>query len=143
MIRIITDSASDIDLCNAAALGVTVLPMQIQIGEKTYRDRYDIYADDFYRMLIENDTLPKTSQINPFASELDRDKGRIAVIGKARGSKNGNNMLKTAIFLRLKRFRSAAPSEPMPVPERLLQPFSGHEILLEKYRVFYYDAFRT
>lgn len=74
MIRIITDSASDIDLCDAAALGVTVLPMQIQIGEKTYRDRYDISADDFYRMLIENDTLPKTSQINPFTFEEEYKK---------------------------------------------------------------------
>ena len=65
MIRIITDSASDFELSEAEKLNVTVLPMQIQFGNASFLDRYEITADTFYQKLIETDALPSTSQINP------------------------------------------------------------------------------
>ena len=53
MIRIITDSASDFELSEAEKLNVTVLPMQIQFGNTSFLDRYEISADTFYQKLIE------------------------------------------------------------------------------------------
>ena len=49
MIRIITDSAADIDLQEAQKLQITILPMQIQFGEQSFLDRYEITADAFIR----------------------------------------------------------------------------------------------
>lgn len=69
MVRIITDSASDLDIEVADNMGVTVVPMQISFGEEVYKDRYEISVEDFYKKLIETDEVPKTSQVNPFAFE--------------------------------------------------------------------------
>lgn len=69
MVRIITDTASDMDLNMAEKIGVTVMPMQITFGDEVYRDRYELEVDTFYEKLIESDELPKTSQINPYQFE--------------------------------------------------------------------------
>ena len=65
MIKIITDSAADFDLDEAARLGITVIPMTIKFGNRLYRDRYEITPDEFYSRLSKADELPQTSQINP------------------------------------------------------------------------------
>ncbi len=62
-IRIITDSASDITALRRPEL--TVLPMTISFGEKTFRDGVDLTHRQFYERLIESSTLPITSQIVP------------------------------------------------------------------------------
>ena len=69
MIRILTDTASDFDLEEASRLGITLLPMEITIGDQSYRDRYDLSPDRFYEMLIESSDLPHTSQINSYSFE--------------------------------------------------------------------------
>lgn len=69
MIKIITDSASDLELDKALKDNIIVLPMTIQFGETTYQDKIDLSAEDFYNKLIECDTLPTTSQINPYSFE--------------------------------------------------------------------------
>ena len=69
MIRIITDSASDMDITWAQKHHISVLPMQIQCGEHTYQDRYELDADAFYNMLTQSATLPSTSQITPYTFE--------------------------------------------------------------------------
>lgn len=69
MVRIITDSASDIGIELAKNMGVTVVPMEISFGDEVYRDCYDLSVEDFYKKLIESDEMPKTSQINPFTFE--------------------------------------------------------------------------
>ena len=74
MIRIIADSASDFELSEAEKLNVTVLPMQIQFGNTSFLDRYEISADTFYQKLIETDALPSTSQINPYTFEEEYQK---------------------------------------------------------------------
>ncbi len=74
MIRIITDSASDFELSEAEKLNVTVLPMQIQFGNTSFLDRYEISANTFYQKLIETDALPSTSQINPYTFEEEYQK---------------------------------------------------------------------
>lgn len=68
-IRIITESSSDIDQDISKELNITVLPIQLHIGEKDYQDGIDISKSRFYELLIEEDALPKTSQITPFTYE--------------------------------------------------------------------------
>ncbi len=84
MMRIITDTAADFDLDEAASLGVTVLPMEITIGSQSFRDRYDLTPDRFYEMLIESSDLPHTSQINSYTFEEEfkkvREAGDTAVV---------------------------------------------------------------
>ncbi|MBQ8322967.1 MAG: DegV family protein [Clostridia bacterium] len=65
-IKLIIDSASDINKEEAATLGVTLVSMEIRFGEEVYLDGVDLYPKRFYEKLIESDELPKTSQINPF-----------------------------------------------------------------------------
>ena len=74
MIRILTDTASDFDLEEASRLGITLLPMEITIGDQSYRDRYDLSPDRFYEMLIESSDLPHTSQINSYTFEQEFEK---------------------------------------------------------------------
>ncbi len=74
MIRILTDTASDFDLKEAEELGITVLPMEITIGDESFKDRYDLTPDRFYEMLIESSELPHTSQINSYTFEQEFEK---------------------------------------------------------------------
>lgn len=67
-IRIIVDSASDIDEKDYE--GVTVLPMIITFDDGCqFLDSVDITHDEFYERLIESEALPTTSQITPFRFE--------------------------------------------------------------------------
>lgn len=63
MIKIITDSASDI--VQNQYDNVLVLPMTISFGESQYLDGIDISHDEFFEKMIEQEDLPKTSQVNP------------------------------------------------------------------------------
>ncbi len=73
-IRLIIDSASDINMKEADSLGITMIPMQIRFGGDEYLDGVDLLPSDFYNKLIESDDLPQTSQINPFrfAEEFEK-----------------------------------------------------------------------
>lgn len=66
MIRIITDSASDLTAAHEAAMNIDIIPMKITFGEEEYRDGVDLTHREFFEKLIETDIFPKTSQINPF-----------------------------------------------------------------------------
>lgn len=65
MIRIITDSTSDLTSARVAALGIDLLPLSVHFGDEVFRDGVDITNAAFYRRLSEVETLPTTSQINP------------------------------------------------------------------------------
>lgn len=65
MIRIITDSTSDLSPARQEALGVDVIPLSVHFGEEVFRDGVDITNAEFYDRLSKVDTLPTTSQINP------------------------------------------------------------------------------
>ena len=41
-VKLVVDSASDIDLKEAQALGIHMIPMSIQFGDKTYEDGIDL-----------------------------------------------------------------------------------------------------
>ena len=61
-VRIVTDSTSDLPREAAEALGITVVPLNVHFGMEVFKDQVDLSADDFYRRLVTDDELPKTSQ---------------------------------------------------------------------------------
>ena len=65
MIRIITDSSSDITREEAEKLGVEVIALNVAFGEENFLDGVNITHDEFYKRLEEAEELPKTSQMNP------------------------------------------------------------------------------
>ena len=62
-VRIILDSACD--LPKGLAEHFTVIPLTVRFGDREYRDGVDLGREEFYEKLVESDTLPTTSQINP------------------------------------------------------------------------------
>ncbi len=69
MIKIVVDSASDIDQQEADELGITLLPMQVRFGEEEFLDGVNLSHRTFFEKLIESAELPKTSQINEYRFE--------------------------------------------------------------------------
>ena len=67
MIRIITDSASDI--VDNEREDLAILPVSITFGEEEFQDGINLTHRMFYEKLIECDELPVTSQVPPFAFE--------------------------------------------------------------------------
>lgn len=64
-IKIITDSACDLDGSYLDELGVTVVPLSVHFGSEAYYDRVTIDPKTFYKKLNESEELPKTSQVTP------------------------------------------------------------------------------
>ena len=66
MIRILTDSASDILPAEAEQLGVTVIPLNVTLEDGTVlRDGIDKTPSEYYALLKECHKLPTTSQPSP------------------------------------------------------------------------------
>ena len=64
MVRIVTDSSSNITPEEAEELGVTVIPLTVIFGSEELRDGVDITAEAFYDRLARDKNHPHTSQIN-------------------------------------------------------------------------------
>ena len=58
MIKILTDSSSDMPLHMAADLGIAVLPVRIRLGTAVHHDGEDIGRSDFYRHLAKGGSWP-------------------------------------------------------------------------------------
>lgn len=82
MIRVITDSASDI--VDNGRKDLTVLPVNITFGEEEFQDGITLTHEMFYEKLIESDELPVTSQVAPYAFEEVyrgvRERGEQAIV---------------------------------------------------------------
>lgn len=65
MLKIVTDSLSDITGDLTEKLGVSVVPVYVRFGEKVYRDRVEITTEEFYRRLEHSPVLPTTTQPTP------------------------------------------------------------------------------
>lgn len=63
MLKIITDSSSNITQEEAEKWGITVLPLTINFGSEEFRDGIDIGTEAFYEKLVESEELPHTSQL--------------------------------------------------------------------------------
>jgi DegV family protein with EDD domain len=68
-VRIVTDSASDLDQGICDELGIAVVPLTIRFGDREYVDREELTVDEFYRKLAESPTLPETAAPSPGAFE--------------------------------------------------------------------------
>lgn len=66
-VRVVTDSTADFTPEEAAALGVTLVPLHVRFGAETFEDRVDLPAEEFYRRLAASAILPTTSQPSPAA----------------------------------------------------------------------------
>ncbi len=60
-LKIVTDSACDVPPEAAEALGVTIVPVYINIGEEGFREGVDITKDEFYRNLSSYRVYPTTA----------------------------------------------------------------------------------
>ena len=69
MIKILVDSACDLEQSDAEALGVSLLPLQIRFGEEEFLDGVTLSHRAFFEKLIETNTLPQTRQINEYRFE--------------------------------------------------------------------------
>ena len=65
MVKIVTDSLSDIPDQLAQELGISIVPLNVHFGTETYRDRVDISTDEFYRKLQTSEVFPTTSAPPP------------------------------------------------------------------------------
>ena len=75
MIKIVTDSSSDMSAHHAAELGVTVVPMRINFGNKVYHDSVDIDRADFFRHLTKSMVLPTAEP--PLPEDFQQAYGRL------------------------------------------------------------------
>lgn len=69
MIKIITDSASDVEKTEAEELGISLVPMKVRFGNEEYSDGINLTHKEFFEKLIESTELPQTSQINEYVWE--------------------------------------------------------------------------
>lgn len=69
MVRIVIDSASDIELEKAKELKLDFMPLKTIFGEDEYLDGVTITHEQFFEKLIECGTMPTTSQISPYDFE--------------------------------------------------------------------------
>jgi DegV family protein with EDD domain len=83
-VRIVTDSACDLNNDEAAALGIEVVPLSIRFGDEEFTDRVELSVEEFYRRLSESTALPETSAPAPGAFEAAfrraADEGATAVV---------------------------------------------------------------
>ncbi|MDE6201321.1 MAG: DegV family protein [Clostridiales bacterium] len=69
MIKIIVDSASDVEKDEAEQLGIYLIPMKVRFGDEEFSDGIDLTHKEFFDKLIESAELPQTSQVNEYAWE--------------------------------------------------------------------------
>ena len=69
MVKIMIDSAADINVTEAENKGVIMIPMLITIGEEEFYDGVNLSSEAFWGKLLESDVLPKTSLINSYRFE--------------------------------------------------------------------------
>lgn len=65
MVKIVTDSLSDITSDMAEGLGITVVPLTVLFGRESFLDRVTITTDEFYHRLTHGDIWPTTTQPPP------------------------------------------------------------------------------
>jgi DegV family protein with EDD domain len=65
LVKVVTDSSSDIPPEVAQELGITVIPLYVRFDDEVYRDGVDISADQFYDKLAHSRSLPQTSTPSP------------------------------------------------------------------------------
>jgi DegV family protein with EDD domain len=65
LVRIMTDSTSDLPVSFVREHHVTVIPLYVHFKEKVFRDGIDLDAEKLYQIVSETDVFPKTSSPSP------------------------------------------------------------------------------
>ncbi len=65
-IKLVIDSASDIDKIEADEKGIELVSMEVRFEDEVYLDGVNLSRKEFFEKLIESSALPKTSQINEY-----------------------------------------------------------------------------
>ena len=63
--KIITDSTADLSAESYEKHGIGVVPLTLRLGDRTWRDFFDIDPDAYYALLRESKDFPATSQPSP------------------------------------------------------------------------------
>ena len=81
MLKIITDSTSEITQEEAAALGIEVIPITIVFGENAYLEGVELSKDEFYARLLSG-KFPHTAQPSPaqFTEAYERTNGEETLV---------------------------------------------------------------
>ncbi|MEJ8554100.1 DegV family protein [Tepidibacter sp. Z1-5] len=66
MVKIVTDSVSDLPREYIEKYDIRVMNLNIMFGEETYKDRVGITPNEVFKRIKNNNELPKTSQVTPF-----------------------------------------------------------------------------
>ena len=69
MIKLMADSACDLEQAEADALGIALMPLAIRFGREEYWDGVTLSHREFFEKLIETDEIPQTSQISDYRFE--------------------------------------------------------------------------
>lgn len=98
MIQIISDSTSDLSKELLAKYNIAVLPLNVTLGDKDYKDGVGISPEDLYKWSDENKSTPKTAAFSTedavalFRQFLDEGKEIICLSISGEMSASGNIM---------------------------------------------------
>ena len=65
MIRILLDSSADFSAEEVKQYNMELVPINITMNDKNYRDGVDLTKDEFYQLLVESEAFPMTAQPSP------------------------------------------------------------------------------
>jgi len=65
MVKIVTDSLSDISPEWAQELGISVVPLNVHFGDNVYKDAVELPPEEFYKKLVSSGVHPTTSAPAP------------------------------------------------------------------------------
>ncbi len=60
--KIVTDSTADLPKTLVEEYDIEIVPLTVRLGDRTFRDYYDLSPTEFYHMLSETEDFPTTSQ---------------------------------------------------------------------------------
>jgi len=63
--KIITDSTADLPKESALKFDIEIVPLTIHLGDKSWKDYYDVEPNEFYELLKKSLAFPTTSQPTP------------------------------------------------------------------------------
>ena len=63
---VVVDSTLDMSAEEYQALNITMVPLNILVGEDEFKDQVEISSEEFYKRMGEATELPKTAQPAPF-----------------------------------------------------------------------------
>ncbi len=72
--KIVTDSTADLPRELVEEYDIEIVPLTVRLGDRAFRDYYDVSPVEFYQMLHETDDFPTTSQpsVEEFLSTYEK-----------------------------------------------------------------------